>query len=89
MAGPVSDAVEVIIYSREGCHLCDIAAGVIDEAARAQRLAIDVKVIDIDGDPNLRELYDQEVPVVFVGGKKAFKYRVDPDRFVELVRRRA
>ena len=78
----------MLIYSREGCHLCDVAAGVIAEASRRAKLAVDVKVIDIDGDPELRERYDQEVPVVFVNGRKAFKYRVDPDRFVELVRRR-
>lgn len=80
--------VEVVIYSREGCHLCEVAAGVVHDVSRREKLAVDVKVIDIDTDPQLRELYDQEVPVVFVAGRKSFKFRVDPVRFVDMVRRR-
>ena len=32
--------------------------------------------MDVDGSPELREKYGEEVPVLFIDGRKAFKYRV-------------
>lgn len=69
--------VRVTLYTRAGCHLCDVAKGVL-EAARAER-AFALEVVDVDGDPALRAMYTNEVPVVLVGGRKAFKYRVEPE----------
>ena len=40
--------------------------------------------MDISGDPDLEARYREQIPVVFVAGRKAFKYRVEP---VELARR--
>ena len=78
-------SVEVVIYSGTGCHLCDVAKA----AARAQRqrLGLDIRVIDIDGDPALEAAYREQIPVVFVAGSKAFKYRVDPADLERRVRR--
>lgn len=69
--------VRVILYTRVGCHLCDVAKEVLD--AVREELPFDLDVTDIDADPALVALYTTEVPVVLVGGRKAFKYRVDPD----------
>jgi len=63
---------EVVLYTRAGCHLCDEAKHVLRDA----RVAF--SQVDIDGDPTLRERFNEEVPVVFIDGRKAFKYRVDP-----------
>jgi glutaredoxin len=79
--------VEIVIYSRAECCLCDDAKAAIERARKTHRLDLEVRVIDIDGDPGLREQYNDQVPVVFVAGRKAFKYRVDPDRLAERVRR--
>jgi len=40
--------------------------------------------IDIDGDAVLRARYNDEVPVLFIDGRKAFKYRAT---VVELIRK--
>lgn len=69
--------VRVTLYTRVGCHLCDVAKEVLD--AVREELPFDLDVTDIDTDPALVALYTTEVPVVLVGGRKAFKYRVDPD----------
>jgi hypothetical protein len=45
------------------------------EAVEAS-IPIDFREVDIDGDIELRRLYDREVPVLEVDGRKAFKYRV-------------
>src|SRR6185436_17768174 len=60
-----------IIYSRQGCHLCDEAMQLL----RAQ--GIEVQDIDIDLDPALAERYGQSVPVIVIDGKERFRGRVD------------
>ena len=36
---------------------------------------MEVEEIDVDGVPDLKEKYGNEVPVLFINGRKAFKYR--------------
>lgn len=75
--------VEVVLYTRKGCHLCDVAKEEIERlrAAAGFQLAI----VDIDSDEELRRKYNDEVPVIFIGGRKAFKYRVDPRQFLRKI----
>ena len=48
----------MLLYSRVDCHLCELAAGMLDRAA------IRWREVDIDGDPALAERYGLRVPVV-------------------------
>jgi hypothetical protein len=57
------------------------------DAARTQE-PFDLEVLDIDADPELRQLYDVEVPVIAIDGAKAFKYRLKQDEFVKKLRAR-
>jgi glutaredoxin len=70
----------VTLYTRASCCLCEEAKRVI-AAARA-RADFDYEERDIDADPELRALYNEEVPVIAIGGTKAFKYRVDMNEFL-------
>jgi glutaredoxin len=63
---------EVIFYTRAGCHLCDDAKQVLRSEG------VTFTEVDIDSDAALRALYNEEVPVIFIAGRKAFKYHVDP-----------
>ena len=72
----------VTLYTRRGCHLCDQAKSAIESARR--QAAFDYEEFDIDADPRLRQLYNEEVPVIAIDGRKAFKYRLTAE---ELVRR--
>ncbi len=65
----------VTLYTRQGCCLCDDAKQVLAEARRPA--AIEYQEVDIDRDDELRRQYNDEVPVIAIDGKKAFKYRVD------------
>jgi glutaredoxin len=47
---------------------------VVREVTRS--VSLDVEEIDVDAAPELREKYGSEVPVLFINGRKAFKYRV-------------
>jgi glutaredoxin len=71
----------VTLYTRAGCHLCDDAKNVL--AAAQRRAAFDYEERDIDADPELRRLYNEEVPVIAIDGRKAFKYRLDMDEFLK------
>ena len=66
---------QVTLFTRAGCCLCDDAKQVI--AAARHHADFDYTEIDIDGDPALRHLYNDEVPVIAIDGRKAFKYKVD------------
>lgn len=74
---------DVVVYSREGCHLCDI---VKETLAQMQGEAeFQWREIDIDADPELRRKYNDEVPVVFIDGRKAFKYRMSRSDFLRVL----
>ena len=66
---------QVVIYSKEGCCLCHEAKAVFDRLLN--EIPFTIKEVDITGIPDLLERYGQEVPVVFIEGRKAFKFRVD------------
>jgi glutaredoxin len=71
---------EVIVYSRKGCHLCEVVKDMLIEVQG--EADFQWREVDIDDDPLLRAKFDIEVPVVFIDGKKAFKYRVSRAQFL-------
>jgi glutaredoxin len=71
----------VTLYTRHGCCLCDEARSVL--AAARLRAEFDYQERDIDRDPELLGLYNDEVPVIAIDGCKAFKYRVTMDDFLK------
>jgi glutaredoxin len=78
---------DVVVYSRKGCHLCDI----VKETLKQVRGEADFewREVDIDGDPELRQKYNDEVPVVFIDGRKAFKYHMEARQFLRALAGRA
>ena len=77
---------EVILYTRKGCHLCDTAKEILQRARQSAPFAL--QEIDIDGDPDLRARYSEEVPLITINGKKAFKYHLDEQSFLKRLRDR-
>ena len=67
--------VQIDIYSRPGCHLCDEAREVVERVRL--RFPFLLRVINIETDPELEKSYGEQIPVVFINGNKAFKYHVD------------
>ncbi len=77
---------KVTLYTRAGCHLCEEAKRVL--AAARERAEFDYEEFDIDAGPELRRLYNEEVPVIAIDGRKAFKCRVDMGEFLKRLGRR-
>jgi glutaredoxin len=70
----------VVVYSRKGCHLCEVVKESLSKLSR--RGGFTWSEIDVDADAELRRQYNDEVPVVFIDGRKAFKYRMDEQEFL-------
>lgn len=75
----------VEILSKPDCHLCHEAKALLQELRASHSFCLNE--VDITTRTDLLELYREEIPVVFINGRKAFKYRVDPKQFVRALRR--
>lgn len=64
--------MNITLYTRKGCHLCD------DAAALLSAEGLSPSIVDIDDDEALRERFNECVPVVEIDGKVRFRGRVDP-----------
>lgn len=72
----MSETLPVVrLYSRNDCHLCDVAKGRIRSAGR--RVPFRLEIVDIDSDAGLVARYNDRVPVVHVNGEEVFAYRVN------------
>ena len=76
--------VEVTLYTRQNCHLCDKAK----EAIRASGVPVSICEVDIDDDPELRRRYNDDVPVIVIDEIEAFRHRVTPAQFADWVKNR-
>lgn len=74
------------LYTRPGCHLCD------DLKMLCERLVgefpVQLREVNIEADPELTARYDHEVPVLFIEGRKAVKFRTTERALRRLLRRR-
>ena len=75
----------VTLYTRASCHLCDEAKKVLQEARGEAEF--ELEEVDIDQSPELVARYNDEVPVIFINGRKAFKYRVERREFLKRLKR--
>lgn len=69
----------VTVYTRKGCHLCDVAIETL--VLLQSELQFDIEKHFIDGDPELEEKYGEHVPVIHIDGQHHDFWRVDPERF--------
>jgi uncharacterized membrane protein len=60
--------LEVTLYSRKDCHLCDLAQIYLEELQA--KIPHHMTIIDVDSDIKLRSLYGFNVPVVLIGPYK-------------------
>ena len=77
-AGPESGP-DVTLYSRVGCHLCEEAKTAI--APLLRQFSATLREIDIEGDATLMERFGCDIPVIYIGRKKAAKHRVNLEQF--------
>lgn len=63
--------IEVVLYTRKECHLCE------DAHATLKRFGIEPKLVDIDEHPDKLAEYNECVPVVEIDGRVHFRGKVN------------
>ena len=76
----MQESRQVVVYSRKGCHLCELVKESL--AKLSHRGGFTWHEVDVDSDSELRRQFNDEVPVVFIDGRKAFKYRMNEREFL-------
>ncbi len=71
------EKVQIKVYSKEDCCLCDDVKNVLKKVQKD--IPFETIEVDITKDPRLFEKYRDQIPVVFINGQKAFKYKVSED----------
>ena len=73
-----ADDARVVVYSREGCHLCEAAEALVADVTAST--GDSWARVDIASDPDLTSRFTEQVPVTFVDGKQHDFWRVDETR---------
>ena len=74
------------MVTREGCHLCDEMAALLDEVLPAHDLTWSPR--DVDAEPGLRARFSDVVPVLLRDGLPVAKIRLDRRSLDRILRRR-
>jgi glutaredoxin len=69
----------VTLYTRPGCHLCEEAKTAIAPLLREFDAVL--REVNIENDAALEERYGLDIPVIFIGARKAAKHRVNVEQF--------
>ncbi|MBI4483686.1 MAG: glutaredoxin family protein [Acidobacteria bacterium] len=69
---------KLVLYSRPGCHLCEEARATLERARR--EIPFDFQEVNIEKSAELQAEFGEQIPVLFVDGRKKFKYRIDPKK---------
>ncbi len=65
--------IRLTLYTRRDCELCREMEEVLERVG--PRFSAALERIEIDDNADLEARFGLEVPVLFVNGRKAFKYR--------------
>ena len=79
------NARHVTVYTRDQCHLCEIAIQEVESIAA--ETGATWSAVDVDADPDDRAEYGDRVPVILVDGVEHGYYSVEPDRLRRALRR--
>jgi predicted thioredoxin/glutaredoxin len=74
---------QAIIYSRQDCHLCEKLE---NELRSVYKDLLNILMVDIDEDINLKKLYGLEIPVLMINNERITLHPVDHDQIKSLIR---
>jgi hypothetical protein len=74
---------EVVLYGRDGCHLCEDALVMIEEVATRVPFVLEQR--DIESDDALLARYLERIPVVTIDGVECFELEFDAEAFERAV----
>ena len=78
-----SSMKKVTVYSRTGCHLCEVAIDLINSVKLENDFNLEIKLIDNNSE--LEKEYGEQVPVILIDEKVHDYWRVDLARFTKAI----
>ncbi len=78
--------VELLLYSKDDCPLCEEMAAAAAEAGR--QIPLSVAYVDITADPRLQTEYGLDIPLLFHDGACIAKHRITAEELVAKLKRR-
>jgi glutaredoxin len=75
----------VEIFTKKNCCLCEEAKKVLYGVKRI--IPFELKEVDIEKDKDLLKRYGNEVPVIFINGRKTFKYKINEKVLINRLKR--
>ena len=73
--------IEVVVYSKPGCCLCEELKATLERLRAGYPFSL--REVNILEDCEAYQKFKEEIPVVFINGKKAFKYYLDEEQFLK------
>jgi len=83
----MKDQVQVLLYSKPGCHLCEVMKKEMAKAGCAELYKLEE--INIEGNAELFARYRHDIPVLMIDGVEAFRHRLTADSFHDCLKKRA
>ena len=77
--------VQLVLYTRKDCCLCQEMKAALGQVAHRASFALEE--IDVDTSPALQAEYGNDVPVLFINGRKAFKHRLTVEELKKRLKR--
>jgi hypothetical protein len=71
---------DVLLYTKLGCCLCDTVKAQLGKLHALH--PFELREVNILEDSTAYAKFHEEIPVVFINGHKAFKYRLDEEEFL-------
>lgn len=75
--------VNITIYSKNNCHLCDIAMETLLKIRK--EFPFSLTEINIEKDKEIFEKYKYLIPVIEIEGKEVFTYRVNENELKKIL----
>lgn len=81
-----SSVVNITVYSKKDCHLCDIAMEILLNIQK--EFPFSLTEIDIEKDEIVFEKYKYLIPVIEIDGEKVFNYSVNETEMKRILRQK-
>lgn len=82
MTDSVGKLATIQVYSRPGCHLCEILVEALLPLIRGR---LELEILDIDTCEKWRRRYGLRIPIVMFNGTEICQYTLDKDAIGRIV----
>ena len=79
--------IRIKLYSKPDCHLCEEIKRTLHSVSA--QFEFNVEEVNILESESLYEKFKWEIPVIYINGRKAFKYQMSKEALIKRLKREA